>query len=97
MENTFVSLHIVQRNFVQINKAVPLGDQLQGIINDGERGEPQEVHLQQAHFFDRLHVIGGHDFIVFGLVKRNKFFEWLRRNHYSGCMDAGIPHQSFQL
>ena len=25
MENTFVSLHIVQRNFVQINKAVPLG------------------------------------------------------------------------
>ena len=49
--------------------AARLLDQLEAIVDDRERGQAQEVHLEQAHLFDRLHVVGGYDFVVLGPVR----------------------------
>ncbi len=41
-------------------------DELEAVVDDGERGEAEEVHLEQAHLFDGLHVVAGDDGFVFG-------------------------------
>ena len=41
-------------------------DELEAVVDDGERGEAEEVHLEQAHLLDGLHVVGGDDGLVFG-------------------------------
>ena len=49
--------------------AAGLLDELEAVVDDGEGGEAEEVHLEQAHFFDGLHVVGGDDFVVLGSAR----------------------------
>ena len=48
-----------------------LGDQLQRVVENGERRQAQKIHLQQAHLFNGHHVEGGDDFVVLGFVQRD--------------------------
>ena len=43
--------------------------------DDGERGEPKEIHLEQAQLLDSLHVIGGDDFVVLCAAERHQLGE----------------------
>jgi len=72
-------------------------DELEGVIENGERGEAEEVHLQQAKLFDGAHVEGGDDFVVLGAVERDEFGEGLGGDDDPGGVYAGIPHQAFEL
>ncbi len=91
-------LRIVERNHLDV-QLLParLLDQLHAIVDHRQRREAQEVHLQQAHLFDGLHVIGGHDFVVLRPVQRHKLRQRTRRNHHRRCMHPGPAHQPFQL
>ena len=68
-----ISSHVVQRQRVQIDLlAAVLLDQLHGVVEHGERGQPQKIHLQQAEALERLHVVLRRDFIAVGLVNGNE-------------------------
>src|SRR5205823_14229577 len=71
-------------------------DELEGIVDDSERGEPEKVHLQKAHLLDRLHIEGGDDFIILCSVQRDKIQQWLWRDDDTGSVDARIAHQTFE-
>ena len=72
-------------------------DQLQSVGENGQRGQAEEVHLQQAHLFDGDHVEGGDDFVVLGPVQRDQFSERARRNYYAGRVHAGVAHHAFEF
>ena len=57
---------------------------------------PKEVHLEQAHLLDRLHVVGGDDFLVLCTRHRNQLGERLRRDHDTCGMNAGAANQTFK-
>ena len=46
--------------------AACLLDQLQRVVDDGQRGQAEEVHLQQADLLDGRHVVLRDDFVVVG-------------------------------
>ena len=98
MKHLLVSLRVVQRNRlnVQILPAVRL-DQLQAIVNHRQRRQPQEVHLQQAHLFNGLHVVRRHNFVVLGPRHGHQFRQRPRRNHHRRRMHARPAHQPLQL
>ena len=48
-----------------------LVDHFDGVIEEGERGEAQEIHLEQAEFIEPVHVVLGDNFVAVGLVERD--------------------------
>ena len=71
-------------------------DELEAVVDDGERGEAEEVHLQQAHLLDGLHVIAGDDGLVLGARDGDELGERLRRDDDAGGVNAGAAHQAFE-
>ncbi len=77
-------LGIVQRNHLDIKLfSAGLLDQFEAIGDHRERGEAQEVHFEEAEFFDGLHVIGGDYFIILAATDGNEVGERTR------CDDDG--------
>ena len=62
-----------------------------------QRRQPEEVHLQQAELFERLHVVRGYDFLVLGEMHRHQVRERLRTKSPRRRHDAGVAHQAFQF
>ena len=50
---------IVERDGVDVElQCLGAGfDELERVVDDGERRQAEEVHLEQAHLFDGLHVV----------------------------------------
>ena len=98
VKDLLVGLRIVQRNQRHIEHAATLLlNQLERVVNYGEGGEPEKVHLQQAQFFHRLHVIGSDDFVVLAATDRHQLGERLGRDYDSGGMQTGAAHKAFKL
>src|SRR5258708_7714733 len=70
VENFVVGLIVLQRQSRQF-QLLPAGlrNQLDGVIENRQRGKPEKIHLQQAELLDRDHVERGHDFVVLCLVQ----------------------------
>ena len=66
-------------------------------LNDGEGGQAQEIHLQQAELFEAHHVVLRHNFLLVGDVERHQLAQRHRRNDHTGRMHAGIAADAFQL
>src|ERR1700761_3096720 len=82
MKDLFVGLYIVQRHHRHVEVSAGGGlDELECVVDDGERRQAEEVHLKQAHLFDGLHVVGGDDIFVLSAGDRDELGEWL------GCDD----------
>ena len=97
MEDLLVRRRVVQRDRREIEvDALRQFDQLERVVNDGQRGQTEEVHLQQAHLFDRLHVVRGDNGIVLGARHRHKFGKRLGRNHHARGVNTRAAHQSLQ-
>ena len=58
-------------------------DNFQAIIEDRERGEPEEIHLQQADFFQIVHAVLRGDFLFIALVKWGDLRERLGRDDHA--------------
>ena len=48
---------------------------LQGVVDDGERAQPQEVHLEQPEALDHVHVPLGDDLVLGRLVERDQLLD----------------------
>ena len=98
MKDFLVGLRIVQWDQRHIERASALAlNELQRVVNHGERGEPKKVHLEQAQLLHRFHVIRGDDFVVLAAADGHQFGEGLRGNHHAGGMQTGSADQSLQL
>ena len=98
MEDFLVSVVIFQRDLLESDcRAASLRDQFQSVGEDGKRGQPEKVHLQQAQLVDRHHVEGGYDFIVLSAMQRNQIGERPWRDHDPSRVHAGIAHHAFQF
>ncbi len=71
-------------------------DELEAVVNDRQRREAKEVHLQQAHLFDGLHVVRGNDRFVLGASDGDEFGERLGRDDDARSVDTGSAHQAFE-
>ena len=71
-------------------------DQPQRVLDQRERGQPQEVHLEQRELFQAAHVELRHDFVAVGLVQRDQFLERLRRDHHARGVHRAVARQAFQ-
>ena len=72
MEYFFVGLVVFERNPLERN-AVPTRrrDQFHRVIQDGKRGQPEKIHLEQTHLLDGYHVESSDNFVVLCLVQWN--------------------------
>ena len=96
MEDLLVGSGIVERDHREIDSlAAGLLDQLERVVNDGEGGEPEEVHLEQAHLFDGAHVVAGDDGLVLGAGDGDELGERAGRDDDSGGVDAGAADEAF--
>src|ERR1700733_8828256 len=76
MEDLLVSVGVVEGDERHIDTSAGGGlDELERVVDDGERGQAEEVHLEQAHLFDGLHVVSSDYGVVFGAGDWNKFGE----------------------
>jgi hypothetical protein len=75
---------------------VVLLDQLQRVVDDGERGQAQEVHLEQAELVEAVHVVLGDDFVLVRLVQRDEFLERLRRDDHAGGVHRALRAMPFE-
>ena len=74
-----------------------LGDQVQGVADDGQVAEAQEVHFQKADRLDFAHGELGRDFALDRLVQGNEFGQRPRGDDQSGRVDRGMADLTFDL
>ncbi len=97
VEDLLEGLGVVERDDRHVDCDACGGlDQLQRIVDDGERGQAEEVHLEQAHLFDGLHVVRGDDGVVFGAGDGDEFGERLGRDDDAGGVNACAAHEAFE-
>ena len=81
----------------QIRWCFPLfGNQLQGIGDDGQVAQPQEVKLHQADILHQFHIELGNDLAPFTLVQRQVIDQGLIADDNTGRMGGGMSGQAFQ-
>jgi hypothetical protein len=92
-----VGLRIVERNVVDVEvDALSPFDFLQRIVDQRERAQPEEVHLQEADPLDLLHVPLGDDFVA------RPFIEGRVVGDRPGCdddargVDRGVTRHPFE-
>ena len=68
-----VRLRIVERNRVEVEHlAGRRADFLDRVVQQRQRAEPEEIHLQEADALDLLHRPLGRDFVVLPLIERRE-------------------------
>ena len=88
---------VVQRDAV-LGRALAraLLDPAERIFDDRQRRQPQEVHLEQPHRLEAVHVVLGDDFVFVRLVDRNQRLERLRGDHDAGRMHGRVARHAFE-
>ena len=82
---------VLQRQIFQVEPdAVVLLDQSERVVDDGQRGESEEVHLQERQLLEAVHVVLRDDFIPAGAIQRHDLPERHRRNDDAGGVDGGV-------
>ena len=85
-----VGLGVLQRDLVEVNRdALGPKDEFDGVAQDGQRLEPEEVHLQEAEVAHRPHRVLGHDAAVVVLLERQQVDQRLGADDDAGRVDAG--------
>ena len=92
-----VGLRIVQRDRVdvEVDALGPL-DLLQRVVDQRQRAEAQEVHLQQADPLDLLHVPLGREFVALPLVERRVVGDRPRRDDDAGGVHRGVARHPLE-
>ncbi len=92
-----VGLGIVERDGVDVDHDVlgPL-DLVDGVADERQRAQPEEVHLQQADALDFLHRPLRDDFVLLALVERDELGQRPRRDDDAGGVDRGVARHAFE-
>ena len=89
---------IVEREVVDVDVVSVLRlRRLDGVVDDRQRPQAEEVHLQEAHLLDHAHVELRHDFIAVRAVERDVVRHRLRRDDDAGGVHAGVAGEPFEL
>ena len=97
VEDLFVGLGVVERDHRHVEVGAGGGfDELQRVVDDGEGRQAEEVHLEQAHLFDGLHVVGGDDVVVLGAGDGDEFGEGLGGDDDAGGVHACSADEAFE-
>ena len=93
------SLAVVQRDFLEVDSLAPrLADEAYGAVQHGEIAQAEEVHLEQADFFDGVHLELRHDAVVADVsLQGDVFGERLTRYHHARRMGRGVAGHTFQI
>jgi len=93
----FEGLGVVERNFHHVEfDAVILPDHVERVLDDGQRPQPEEVHLEQPLLFARVgrerhdHAVGG------AAGQRNQVVQPLVADDDARGVNAALPVQSFE-
>ncbi len=74
----FVGGFVVEREIIDVDfDATVLLNHFHGIVQDGERGEAEKIHLEKANALEGVHVVLRGDFVAVGLVDGDEFGERL--------------------
>ena len=92
-----VGLGIVERDRVDVDRDVlrPL-DFVEGIADEGQRAQPEEVHLEEADTLDLLHRPLGDDFVLLALVERHELGQRPGRDDDAGGVDRGVTGHALE-
>ena len=71
-------------------------DHAHGVVEHRQRGQAEEIHLEQTDALQRIHIVLRGDFFLVRLVQRYDFGERLGRNHHAGRVGRGVPRQTFE-
>ena len=74
-----------------------LVDEVQGVADDGQVAQAQEVHLQEADGLDIAHGELGRDFALDRLVERDEFGQRPGGDDHPGGVDRGMADLAFDL
>ena len=94
-----VGLGIIERQLLEIHLvARRLLDVLDGVIEQGERAQPQEVHLQKTDALDLLHrpLRGDFALVLLALVQRREFCDGPGRDHDAGRVHRGMAGHALE-
>ena len=80
---------------VDVDVLGPL-DFVEGVADERERAQTEEVHLQEADALDLLHRPLRDDFVLLTLVERNELGQRLRRDHDAGGVHRGVTSHALQ-
>ena len=89
---------VVERQFDRVDLGtVCRTDVLDGLVQDGEVAEPEEVHLQQAGLFDILvPPLGDHVLLAGDPLEGHVFLESFLADHHAGRVCASAAGQSLE-
>src|ERR1019366_126296 len=92
-----VHLGVVERDCLQA-RALPLFllHEAQGVVEDRQRDEPEEVHLEKTHPVDRLHFELRRDLVVAVAIERQVLDEGLRRDEDARRVDARVARHALE-
>ena len=84
--------HLVERQRL----ALRLADVGHGVVEQGQRAQPEKVHLEQADPLDLLHGPLRGDLVLLALVERRELGDRLRRDDDAGRVHRGVPGHALQ-
>ena len=99
----FAGLGIVEIDMLDVHFYAPvLFDHLQGIVDDGQGPETQEIHFQKAQAFRPVLVVLGADVFMFVVaagsdLEGDVIGQFPRGDHHAGCMGGGMPGHPFHF
>ena len=88
---------IVERDFQRRHfLARGLLDQLQRVLDDGQRFQAEEIHLEQAEFAERLHRVLRDDAVVIVQRQRHVIGQVVVGNDHARGMHAGLARDALE-
>jgi hypothetical protein len=94
-----IRFRVVERERVQVDRvAGRFLDVLDGVVQQRERAEAEEVHLQEADAIDLAHAPLRGDFalVLLTAIQRHELGERLRRDDDARGVDRRVPGHAFE-
>ena len=92
-----IGLRVVERNRVDVEvDSLGPSDLRQRVLDERQRAEAEEVHLEQADAFDLFHRPLGRDFVAVALIEGGVVGDRSRRDDHAGGVDAGVARHALQ-
>ena len=93
----FVGRPVVERDQPDVEVRRVPADQPHRIVDDGERLQPEEVHLEHAQLGQRTHGVLGDDFVLIAAGQRDVDVEIVRADDDARGVHAGAAGQAFEF
>ena len=87
---------VIDRDLVDVESGFLWPDERDGVGDDGQRFQPEEIHLQHPEIAERTHRVLAHDRAVARAGQRDVFGEIAVADDHARRMHADVPRQPFE-